>query len=114
MRVDTIGTDSKATQKILNAVKNISSDVAFMGISATANTENDDNTTMTVLAFATVPQTLIDDPTNDLKADEWVRATLEVCGGRGGGKPQNAQGQAKKCTDVDAVLDSAIAYSKIK
>jgi alanyl-tRNA synthetase len=45
------------------------------------------------------------------KADDWVRATLAVCGGRGGGKPVSAQGQAAECPDIDAVVEAANAFA---
>jgi len=43
-----------------------------------------------------------------------IRSTLEICGGRGGGKPENAQGQAPECSDVDAVLAAANAFADSK
>ncbi len=45
-----------------------------------------------------------------LKADEWVRATLEVCGGRGGGRPTNAQGQIPECTNVEEVMKASETF----
>lgn len=103
-----IGADSKASQKVINAVKKIAPDMAFMGLS-----EEEPGTGGKIMAFALVPDALIQ---TGLKADEWVRGTLEVCGGRGGGKPENAQGQAPQCQDVGAVLAAAksIAESKVE
>jgi alanyl-tRNA synthetase len=63
------------------------------------------------MAFALVPDSLVE---VGLKADEWIRATLESCGGRGGGKPANAQGQAKECNDVDFVMNAANAFAEGK
>jgi len=91
-----IGADSKASQQVLNAVKKIGPDIAFMGLS-----EEERGSGGKLLAFAVVPESLVE---SGLKADEWVRRTLEVCGGRGGGKPGNAQGQAPNCSDIDAVM----------
>ena len=101
-----IGADSKASQQVINAVKKIAPDMAFMGIS-----EEEPGSGGKVMAFALVPDSLVD---AGLKADEWVRTALEVCGGRGGGKPGNAQGQAPTCTDVDAVLTAAKSFAEEK
>jgi len=102
MNVD-IGADSKASQKVMNAVKKAAPDMAFMGIS-----EEEAGSGGKVLAFSTIPDALVE---AGFKADNWVRATLEICGGRGGGKPGNAQGQAKECSDIDAVISAANAYA---
>lgn len=91
-----IGADSKASQKVMNAAKSIAPEMAFMGLS-----EEEEGSGGKLLAFASVPDALVE---SGLKADEWVRATLEVCGGRGGGRPSNAQGQAPECSNVDEVI----------
>merc|ERR1712003_433738 len=86
-----VGADSKASQQVLNAVKKIAPNMAFMGLS-----EEERGSGGKLMVFALVPDSLVD---CGLKADEWVRGTLEVCGGRGGGKPGSAQGQAQECSD---------------
>mmetsp|Transcript_6180 Transcript_6180/g.14997 ORF Transcript_6180/g.14997 Transcript_6180/m.14997 type:complete len:283 (-) Transcript_6180:673-1521(-) len=101
-----IGADSKASQSVLNAVKKIAPDMAFMGIS-----EEEQGSGGKLLAFAVVPDSLVD---AGLKADEWIRSTLEVCGGRGGGKPGNAQGQAQECSDVEAVIAASESFAEGK
>lgn len=101
-----IGADSKASQQVVNAVKKFAPDTAFMGLS-----EEDAGSGGKLLAFAVVPDSLVE---NGLKADEWVRGALEVCGGRGGGKSNNAQGQAPECGDVDEVFASAKAFAQSK
>lgn len=106
MNVD-IGADSKASQKIMNAAKAIAPDMAFMGIS-----EEEEGSGGKLMAFTIVPETLVDE--FGLKADEWIRETLIVCGGRGGGKPSNAQGQAKECADVQAVVNAANEFVAAK
>ena len=98
-----IGADSKASQKVVNAVKKIAPDMAFMGLS-----EEEQGSGGKLMAFAVVPESLVD---GGLKADEWVRSTLEVAGGRGGGKPGNAQGQAPKCDNVEEVLKAASNFA---
>jgi alanyl-tRNA synthetase len=46
------------------------------------------------MAFAIVPDSLVN---QGFKADKWIASTMKVCGGRGGGKPRSAQGQAPNC-----------------
>lgn len=101
-----IGADSKASQTIMNSVKQIAPHMAFMGI-----TEEDVGSGGKVMAFSVVPDYLVEE---GLKADEWIRTTLEVCGGRGGGKPQSAQGQAAECPDVNAIVAAAEKYASQK
>ena len=102
-----IGADSKASQKVLNAVKKVAGDdMAFLGVS-----EEEPGSGGKIMAFAFVPDALVED---GLKADEWIRTTLESCGGRGGGKPGNAQGQAQECADVDAVIAAANSFADSK
>lgn len=101
-----IGADSKASQKVVNAVKKIAPDMAFLGLS-----EEESGSGGKLMAFSVVPDALVE---SGLKADEWIRATLEVCGGRGGGKPGNAQGQAPECGDVDAVFAAAEGFASSK
>ena len=101
-----IGADSKASQRIVNAIKKAAPQLAFIGLS-----EEEMGSGGKIMAFAIVPEDLID---AGLKADEWVRAALEPCGGRGGGKPGNAQGQAKECDDVAAVVSTAISFAEEK
>ena len=102
-----IGADSKASQQILNAVKKVAGDdMAFLGVS-----EEDPGSGGKLMAFAFVPDSLVED---GFKADEWIRSTLESCGGRGGGKPGNAQGQAQECSDVDAVIAAANSFADSK
>ena len=101
-----IGADGKVSNRVIDAVKKVSSDVAFMGIS-----EEEVGSGGKVLCFALVP----DDMTKEgFSASEWVKATLESCGGRGGGKPTNAQGQAPSCDDVQVLIDAANVFASNK
>ncbi|MEC9373988.1 MAG: alanine--tRNA ligase, partial [Planctomycetota bacterium] len=55
-----------------------------------------------VVIVANVPRNLID---TGLKAGDWVRAASEACGGKGGGRPDSAQGggsQPDKLTEAIA------------
>lgn len=99
--------DSKASQQVRNEVKKVAPEVAFLGIS-----EEDPGSGGKLMAFASVPESIIESA--GLKANEWVLAALKVCEGRGGGKPDNAQGQAQECSDVGAVLEAATRFAEQK
>lgn len=101
-----IGADAKASQRVINTVKKAAPDTAFMGLS-----EEEPGSGGKLLVFAVVPESLIG---KGLKADEWVRTTLEACGGKGGGKPGNAQGQTLRCEDTPSVLERARNFVKEK
>ena len=101
-----IGADSKSAQKVTNTMKSLAPNLGFLGLS-----EEEPGSGGKLMAFACVPDSLVSE---GLKADEWVRASLSICGGRGGGKPGNAQGQAKECKDVDAVVQAAQEFADEK
>jgi alanyl-tRNA synthetase len=101
-----IGADAKASQQVMNTVKELAPEMAFIGLS-----EEEPGSGGKLMAFAFVPDSLVE---AGFKADDWVRSALESCGGRGGGKPDNAQGQAKECANVAAVIDAANAFAASK
>jgi len=105
LKVD-IGADSKASQRVMNAVKDLAPQIAFLGLS-----EEEPGSGGKIMAFAFVPDALV---ASGLNADEWVRAALKSCNGRGGGKPSSAQGQAQGCNDVEAVVRSAVDFGEAK
>jgi len=57
---------------------------------------------------AQVPKPLIE---KGLKAGDWVRETSTACGGKGGGKPDKAQGGGTEPDKVDVALDRARAFA---
>mmetsp|Transcript_3833 Transcript_3833/g.8538 ORF Transcript_3833/g.8538 Transcript_3833/m.8538 type:complete len:1081 (+) Transcript_3833:102-3344(+) len=97
-----IGADSKASQKVIKAVQKLAPEMAFLGIS-----EEEAGSGGKILCFAVVPDALVKE---GLKANEWIKEVLDMCGGRGGGKPGSAQGQAPTCADVDAVIAKAESF----
>eukprot|EP00986_Skeletonema_menzelii_P011865 scaffold6237_cov153-Skeletonema_menzelii.AAC.11 len=97
-----IGADSKASQKVIKAVQKIAPELAFMGIS-----EEEVGSGGKVLCFTIVPDSVQE---SGLKANEWLKDVLDSVGGRGGGKPGNAQGQAPNCSDVDALIAKAESF----
>ena len=99
-----IGADSKASQKVIKAVQKIAPDLAFMGIS-----EEEVGSGGKALCFAIVPDSVMKE--TGLKANEWLSDVLDSVGGRGGGKPGNAQGQVPQCNDIDVVIAKAESFA---
>lgn len=98
-----IGADGKAATKVLKTLQKLAPEIAFLGV-----TEEEPGSGGKVMAFAQVPDTLVKE---GFKADDWIRAALESSGGRGGGRPTNAQGQAKECSDVNKILSAASEFA---
>jgi alanyl-tRNA synthetase len=98
-----IGADSKASQKVIKAVQKLAPELAFMGVS-----EEVAGSGGKALCFAIVPDALMKE--TGLKANVWLNDVLDSAGGRGGGKPGNAQGQVPQCDDVDAIIANAESY----
>lgn len=101
-----IGADSKASIQVVNAVQNLAPEMAFLGV-----TEEEPGSGGKLMVFSVVPKTQVE---GGFKADDWIRATLEPCGGRGGGRPNMAQGQAKDCQDVSGVVAAAKKFADAK
>ena len=99
-----IGADSKASQKVIKAVQKIAPELAFMGVS-----EEEVGSGGKVLCFAIVPDSVMKE--RGLKANEWLKDVLDSVGGRGGGKPENAQGQVPQCDDINAVIAKAESFA---
>jgi alanyl-tRNA synthetase len=102
-----IGADAKASQTIINAVKDLAPDMAFLGVS-----EEVPGTGGKVLAFAVVPDAVT--TSSGLEAQEWVLAALQGCNGRGGGRSGTAQAQAPSCNDVSEVYSAAKLFASSK
>ena len=64
----------------------------------------------TACALGVVPAALA----GKLDAKEWVNAALAPCGGKGGGKPNRAQGAARDPTNVAQALEAAKAFAEAK
>lgn len=62
------------------------------------------------LAWAGVPPGL----TGKLSAGDWVKAALQLLGGKGGGKPAQAQGQGPNIEKVGAALEAAAQFAASK
>jgi len=101
-----IGADGKAANKVVEAVRSLAPEMAFMGVS-----EEEEDSGGKVLCFTVVPEGMVEE---GLRADEWVRNALEASGGRGGGKPNAAQGQAKACDDVGGIMFAGTVFATEK
>ncbi|GMI38648.1 hypothetical protein TrCOL_g12779 [Triparma columacea] len=96
-----VGIEGKGAVKIAETVKKTNPECCFFGV-----IETDDGK---VMAFASIP----DDKTGDVSANDWLKEVLGKFGGRGGGKPGFAQGQAPDC-DVEELLSFALESMKSK
>jgi alanyl-tRNA synthetase len=61
--------------------------------------------------IASVPDAL---QKRGLKAGEWVRDAAAACGGRGGGRPDSAQGGGTDLSKVKDALNAARAHAAAK
>jgi len=62
-----------------------------------------------VSIIANVPQALIP---RGLKAGDWVKLAAEICGGSGGGRPDNAQAGGKKPEMISKAIEQAETHAK--
>ena len=46
-------------------------------------------------------------------AGKWAKDTLAACGGKGGGKPTSATGQAPGAGNLNAAIEAANAFAKL-
>ena len=54
------------------------------------------------------------DMTKQMKAGDWLKAALEVLGGKGGGKPTAAQGQGTKLDKLPDAMAAAEQFAGLK
>jgi len=97
-----VGLDAKAVTEAWNAITAKHPAMAAALLSTDAEKDK-------VLVYAGVPDSLV----AKIKANEWANAVLAVLGGKGGGKPTTAQGQAAGVAKVgDAVAAAKAAAAK--
>jgi alanyl-tRNA synthetase len=106
-----IGSDAKAVKRVLDAVAAVAPQLAFFGISAEHSSDSSAERSGKLLCFAVCSEGA---QASGLAADQWVAAAVSVCGGRGGGKPGAAQGQAPDAANMQQVIDAANAYLQDK
>ncbi len=96
-----VGDDRKALQAAVNTVVQLCPKKAVMLVSP--DTEGNK-----IAILAVVPEALIK---RGLKAGDWVKAAAEACGGKGGGKPDNAQGGGTDVSKLRDTLDAARTFA---
>ncbi len=96
------GSDRNALQQAVNTVQQINPRSAVMLLSP-------DGAEGKVSITAAVPAALIQ---KGLKAGDWVRAASEVVGGKGGGKPESAQGGGTELSKVKDAIETANTFAR--
>ena len=95
-----VGDDRKALQAAVNTVVQLCPKKAVMLISPDVEGNK-------IAILAAVPESLIK---RGLKAGDWVKAAAEACGGKGGGKPDNAQGGGADVSKLKETLAAARTF----
>jgi len=95
------GSDRGALLAAMDVVRGAHQESAVMLLSADAEAGK-------VTIVAQVPKAMMD---RGLKAGDWVRVASEACGGKGGGRPDSAQGGGTDPTKVRAAIDAAKAHA---
>jgi alanyl-tRNA synthetase len=98
------GSDRKALQAAISTVQSICQRSAIMLFSPDPDEGK-------VSIMAVVPPTFIK---RGLSAGEWVRIAAEACGGKGGGKPEGAQGGGTDLSKVKEAISIASAFAHRK
>ncbi|MGP1272831.1 MAG: alanine--tRNA ligase [Phycisphaerales bacterium] len=93
------GEDRQALQTALQVITDRCPTAAVLLASASAER---------VSLIAQVPEALVK---RGLNAGAWIRATAEVCGGKGGGKPQQAQGGGTQPDKLREAMREADAFA---
>ena len=81
-----IGSYAKAIKRATEEIKKVAPGLSFLGLSYESEGE-----TLKITGFSSVTDTA---QASGLKANDWVSAVLVPLGGRGGGRPNSAQGSA--------------------
>ena len=98
------GSDRQALLAALDAVKARHEGAAILLASG-------DEDAGKVSIVAAVPKALID---KGLKAGDWVREASQACGGKGGGRPDSAQGGGTEPEKINEAIETARAYAESK
>ncbi|MEO0483896.1 MAG: alanine--tRNA ligase-related protein, partial [Planctomycetota bacterium] len=91
------GSDRAALQAALKIVQAACPTAAVMLLSV-------DQAAGSVAVIAGVPKPVV---AHGLEAGDWVRATAQVLGGKGGGKPEQAQGGGSEIAKLGEAIDTA-------
>eukprot|EP01029_Cantina_marsupialis_P029100 TRINITY_DN779796_c0_g1_i1.p1 TRINITY_DN779796_c0_g1~~TRINITY_DN779796_c0_g1_i1.p1 ORF type:complete len:2023 (-),score=836.43 TRINITY_DN779796_c0_g1_i1:182-6250(-) len=94
------GLNAKSAQKIIKNVRKIWANGCLMIVSEADKT----------LCMVNIPKAL----SKTLAANEWLNTVTALCGGRGGGKALQAQGQLASIEKLAEALESARAFAEEK
>jgi len=97
-----VGDDRKALQQAVKVMTDANPGTATMVLSA-------DEGSGKVAIVASVPDDLVQ---AGLKAGDWVRAAAEACGGKGGGKPNQAQGGGTEPARIGSAIEAARDHAR--
>jgi len=101
-----VGGNAKALLSASQAFHQEAPDCALLILSS----ERDDPPSGKLAILCVVPASR-----NQLNAVEWVNAAGAPCGGKGGGKPNHAQGAARECSDkMKEVIEAAKDFAQKK
>lgn len=95
------GSDRGALMAALDAIRSRHEEAALMLFSA-----DDDEGKVSIVA--NVPSALV---SSGLKAGDWVREVSAICGGKGGGRPESAQGGGTEPTKVPEAIETARSFA---
>jgi len=100
-----LGSDRSALEAALKTITNACPNKAVMLMSPDMDTGR-------VALMATVPTGLV---TKGLKAGDWIREVASIMGGKGGGRPDNAQGSGSDLSKLKEATSQArtFAFGKI-
>ena len=100
-----LGQDRKALDAALSTIEKACPTQAVMLLSTDPDSGK-------VAVMASVPKALVD---RGLKAGDWIRETTSALGGKGGGRPERAQGGADSSENLKEAIATAqrFAHSKI-
>ncbi len=101
-QIDGAGLEREALLSALDSVRSRRTDSAVMLLAPDAESGK-------VTIVANVPKPLID---KGLKAGDWVREAAQACGGKGGGRPDSAQGGGTDVAKTPAAADAARRYAE--
>jgi len=96
------GTDRQALLAAMDALRSRHPESGVLLIGVDADEDK-------LAIVAKVPDTLIK---RGLKAGDWVRAASEACGGKGGGKPDSAQGGGTGASKAGLVNEAASDFAR--
>jgi alanyl-tRNA synthetase len=103
LKID-VGLDSKALNEAVEASLKEEPTFSLMVFSSDDNKKK-------IMAYAGVSKELVD---QGFTAPNWIKESLSVCGGKGGGKPNRAQGQGSKIDKLDEAMAKAMEMAQQK